>query len=554
MSSRHHIVGLTDRDSVNHVTSLMVLVLYFAVWIAVRFDAIAANVLFTDDFLYFVDHSGSIIDYTSCGDPHKDYRWISFGIRCFAWTTIPSVTSSIIPKLLSGLFLAGFCFYLFKCLKSWAVPTVIALLTPIIFISHPIINEITLWNITVTYPLCLLFCAFSYFKLTHRDPLIVKVLAVGLLLIVVLIYEFYITTFLIFVLSEPLIKYVTGQKIEWRRSIWLMLVFIAISAFYIIQVKLTNALFPLANESIRGIIEITSAGQFMNEKLHGIFNLLVNVFATPISFYTSLNVALSKWESIILIVIVSVFLLHYWNKRRVFPALLVSAALVVLVIVPTLPILASSQSPESWRTSVPVLFSFTFCLILLGLLIQLFAQRLWSIQTSVMLTGALLTIPAVLLANVSYSEAQLRVKEIAVDDGLIDEIKSYWHEQGLNDNEYRVGRISEFSYTGQLEDFAAQELSVAYHRRGLASAFSTDFAWRGKLIRSGLNVIELQTDDKTGFIDGFIENCHDSSQLCAFELFQFFKTSCVENSNYRQQETGFRLVHDKQKRITAICL
>src|SRR5262245_41604015 len=135
-------------------TYLLLLVGFYLAWLLPRSVAISANTLHLDDFYFFLlnTHPFSTINQTNlCGVPPIDYRWLYISILCVLGHVLPTWSTSVLPKMLAGLFLAAFATLLCRVLILWFVPTAIALLTPLVFIFHPIPNEITLWNTTAPF-------------------------------------------------------------------------------------------------------------------------------------------------------------------------------------------------------------------------------------------------------------------------------------------------------------------------------------------------------------------------------------------------------------------
>src|SRR5262249_57307541 len=184
-------------------TYFFLLVGFYLSWLLPRFMAISANTLRLDDFHFFLlaSHPLEALNQASHCFPPVDYRWLSALISCVAGQTLPTSSTSVIPKLLAGLFLATFSTLFFRLLVHWSVPTVIALLAPLLFIFHPIVNEITLWNSTALWSLWLGFCLAAYLLIEKDRPKWQQFAGLMSLVLVVLAYAIYFVTFFVLIFA-----------------------------------------------------------------------------------------------------------------------------------------------------------------------------------------------------------------------------------------------------------------------------------------------------------------------------------------------------------------
>src|SRR5262245_38917272 len=117
-------------------TYLLLLIGFSLASLLPRFVAISANTLHSDDFMFFLHstHPFATINQRGSCFPPQDYRWVYILILCVLGDALPTWSTSVVPKILAGLFLAAFSTLLYRVLILWFVPTVIALLTPLVFI------------------------------------------------------------------------------------------------------------------------------------------------------------------------------------------------------------------------------------------------------------------------------------------------------------------------------------------------------------------------------------------------------------------------------------
>ena len=535
-------------------TYFLLLVGFYLSWLLPRFMAISANTLHFDDFDFFLlaNHPLATIKQASfCGVPPQDYRWFASLISCVLGQTLPTLSISVIPKLLAGLFLAAFATLFFRLLVHWSVPTVIALLAPLIFISHPIVNEITLWNSTALWSLWLGLCLAAYLLIEKDRPKWQQFAGLMLLVLVVLAYEIYLVTFLVLILAEPMIKTVSGQPILWLELKRKLTIFAGVAAFYVLQVLMTRWTFGAPTG--RGFVTILSFSGYLSEKVHGVFNLIVNCYMPLVSYYQGLEVAWSAWKWIPISIAGATLIFGFLARRSYWEALRLAGFSLLLPVVPTLPTFLMSQTPESWRVSIPVLFAVCLTIVLLATLIwkavRKFHSRMLIFQSNIVALTVLAAIFAIEVP-ITFAEARLRVFENHADRTLMQAIGDFWEARGLKQNQYRVGVISDLSLTRNIptEHTRATRISVAYGKRGLASDFDPDFSWRGLLILNGYRVVEL--DDG---IVSVVKGCEQHSEFCRLDLKNELLKRCADMPNDIHYLNGFRLVHNIEERITAIC-
>ena len=485
----------------------------------------------------------------------QDYRWWYF-IGCALERPLPTLSTSVIPKMLEGLFLATFSTLFFRLLVHWSVPTVIALLVPLVFIFHPIVNEITLWNSAAPFSLCLVFCLAAYLLIEKDRPKWQQFAGLMLLVFVVLVYEIYLITFLVLILAEPMIKTVSGQPILWLEIKRKLVIFAVVAAFYVLQVLMTRWMFGAPTG--RGIVTARSFSPYFFEKVHGVFNLIVNCYMPLVSYYQGLEVAWSAWKWIPISIAGATLIFGFLARRSCWEALRLAGFSLLLPVVPTLPIFLASQSPESWRVSIPVLLSVCLTIVLLATLIWKTVHKAHSrilIFQSEILALTVLAVIFAIEVPVTFAEARLRVFENHADRTLMQAIGGFWEARGLKQDQYRVGVISDPSLTRYIptEYLRATRISVAYGKRGLSSGFDHDFSWRGLLMLNGYRVVELDVVELDDGIARVVRGCEQRPEFCRLDLKNELLTRCADMPDYIHRPNGFRLVHDIEDRITAIC-
>lgn len=522
---------------------------YYLVWLLPRLPAIYGFSLHFDDFnIYAIN-----IERTFCNVPPPDYRWVTFGLLCALEKTIPDWSAMVWPKLLAGGFIALFATLIARQLVKWSIPILIAFFAPIFFISHPIINEISLWNTTMPFPLWLSLTVIIYDLVGLDRSLWTRSLGGLLMIIVVLAYEIYLSFFLVLILAEVVFLRLEGKPIDWPQVKNRLLFFISIAIFYIIQVSLTKWYFGIT--SGRGLVEITSFSSYFDAKMHGIFNLVVNCYMPIIAYYSGIEFAWSAWKWIPLSMSGMILLFGFLARRPVAEVLALFAFSLILPVVPTLPLLLASQSAESWRVSVPVLVAVILVFVLLMTLVWQAVDRIDGkglIGAATIKAMALVFSLGILIIEmpVTHAEAKLRAFEANADRSLSQFIEGYWLARGLTKDNYHVGVITSLDLPAILPDEQqrASQLSVAYHQRGRSSALEQDYSWRGFLMLHDFKPIELNDSES-----GVREACANKTKHCRLDLTDYLSQRCRESPDFIHPGNGLRLVHLAQEKITVVC-
>lgn len=529
---------------------------YFLAWMFPRMPAIAANTLQSDDFWLGVYSWGGVIAPPSkCQLPPKDYRWITQGIFCIQGQFIPGWLLSSGPKYLAGLSMATLALLNFKLLTRWNIPKTLAMLLPLVFIFHPIVNEITLWNTTFPFGIWLCMILSSFLLLDGKGLSLKTWLAIAALLIAVFAYEIYLIFFLVLVVFEVVVQRLMRSNLSLKSTIFKFLVFVGISSIYLLQIFLVNYWFG-APEG-RGLVTNPLSIEFISEKLHGIFNLIVNLFMPIIGFHTNIEIAWSAWKWVPIMILVSTFVLTLLRRKSLFDSCFFSGGFLFLLILPTFPIFASSQTPEAWRISILVLLAAS--LALTPMLVILWGREDVmdsNIRSANVFRIAAISVLVVIFAYeipVTFAESKLRVEENALDNQIVNQIKTYWRDADL-DKEYQVGVFMNLGLLKTHSPKSALNITAAYHSRGLLSAFQFEQSWRGFLELKGLEVVELDSNDELDFHDKIIAGCERKPQACRLEYMKKIIQKCHNKPDFIQSSTSIRVAHFRDLRFSAICL
>jgi len=527
----------------------LAILFYFGISLLIRFSGVHQNVLYADDYLYFVDHSSTIIDFDICRFPAQDYRWFIILNICLSGSYFENFVLTFWPKVLANLFLAGLCFSFYSIFIRWRLNKALAITLPLVILAHPIVNELTLWNITGSFVFIYLMVTVGYYFLSFSKNKSTRLLAIAALIFAVLSYEYSLIIFLVLAVSEPFICGINGGTVSVKKTMKLIVVFIFVSLIYILQAKLTPILF-VDDFTHRGVDRVDNYPSNLDEiiiKFRTLLNLLTNVYMTPMSFYIRIERIWGLWKWIPLSVTVLTMLSVYLNTRSFQRSLIYASFSIIIVLLPLGPFFIATQSPESWRVSVPCLIAVVMSIIpSISIFISVLTSRLKKFLSMFFL------IILMLLMNTSRSESDLRVLESKIEDELIATIKTYWEARGVVASDYRVGRIKGNYFSIKRIEHYAQNLSVSFHRRNMHLSIDKDFAWRGKLLNSGINVVEIEKSI-SDFTRLYGSSCLANSQ-CATEFFSRYSERCEKSPNVIQYETGIRIVHSLQDKISVICI
>jgi hypothetical protein len=150
----------------------------------------------------------------------------------------------------------------------------------------------------------------------------------------------------------------------------------------------------------------------------------------------------------------------------------------------------------------------------------------------------------------TFAEAGLQAFENRADRSLLQVVSDFWSSRGLKQEQYRVGVIRNLGLSAPIpaEHARAARMSVAYHPRGLSSNLDYDWSWRGLLALHSLRVVELDNIEPT-----VVGGCEKRPDLCRLDLRDNLSKRCAERPDFIQEAAGWRLVHDIDDGITAIC-
>lgn len=491
--------------------TIILFIAYFIVWLVPRYESIDENVRFFDDYLRVSEGRPEIVD--PCRFPAKDYRWIFDAGMCFAEEHVPEFLESSGPKLLAGSGLALFAVILCLCMRSWRFPIVVSITAPILFLSHPTVNDVSLWNIVGPGGLVIALCGYCYLLLEHRQSSFGVLAAISLLLIVLFTAELYLIIFLLLAVSELGARASSGLGLSFIESMKKCSIFCLLAIFYLVSRWAAEAWFGSENIIARGMVSGLSMNEYISLKYQAVTNVLSNVYATPLSQFFSLEFALASWKWVIVIVLSSIGFVAYGRTRSAPQSLLFIAFAGAIMLLPTAPVLATDQNPTAWRIAVPSVLALVIVISVGQNMViskRTNSRGVFGGRFAVVLIFAFNIGLASLWAVSSKAESDLRASEFRMENQFLSDIKV------LNKFNNRASVLLEIDGQAQIngaESLRASQLNVAYVHRGLYLSLDTAFSWRGKLRDHGFEPVELVAQPKAKYSQLVVELCETSSIL-----------------------------------------
>ena len=127
----------------------LLLTAFYFVWAAPRLGAIIANPLAYDDFYIgtkspqdLIQLGSAVYLYSWRPVQYLEYRLFDTLLSPFGKPFV----FTVLPKLIGGLFLSIAATLAYRALRRCEVARPVAFLCLAVFVVHPVVNEITLWN------------------------------------------------------------------------------------------------------------------------------------------------------------------------------------------------------------------------------------------------------------------------------------------------------------------------------------------------------------------------------------------------------------------------
>ncbi len=525
---------------------------YFIVWLLPRYESIDQNVRFYDDYLRVSEGRPKAAD--PCRFPAKDNRWVFDSGMCLAEEHAPEFLNSSGPKLLGGGGLALFAIVLCLCMRSWRFPIAVSVSAPLLLLSHPTINDMSLWNIVGPGGMILALFAFCYLILDRRQSSLGVWLVVSLLLVLLFTAELYLIIFLLLAVSELGTRASSGLRPDFIESIKKCSIFLLLAIVYLLSRWAAAAWFGAENITARGLVNSLSMNEYLSTKYQAVTNVLSNVYATPLSQFFSIEFALASWRWLALLIPICAGCAAYLRTRSVSQCVLYTAFAGFLMLLPTAPFLLTDQNPTAWRVAVPSLVALMIVIAMVqNLIVSKFAD---SANAS---SGEFATI-LVLVFNLglalvfsvsSKAESDLRATEYRLENRFLSDI------QALKPSNNRASVLLEIDaqpLTKSIPSLRASQLNVAYVHRGLNLSLDSDFSWRGKLREHDFEPVELIAEPKSKYSQDVLELCEASSEFdCRLGYETEALAHCRKMPMLVEPTLGLQASYFKPLELSVIC-
>lgn len=408
---------------------------YYVLWIIPRISPLFANVLFADDFVH---------------DPH--WHLLSFRPLLYAdlwfWNHFlgADYLMTATPKVLAGIYLSLTGLLTVDLLRRWGIPLMVAVAIPVFYISHPIINELSLWNVVAPYNLSLLLIVLGYWVLGDASSSVRVLSAVSFIALGISGYQIHAGLPPVLIIGEVLLKRLGGIPCSRAEIMRKIAVFATALVAYLVYVEVSRWL-GYSSWGNRGLSSLWTASlpDYFSDKWHGISNMFANVFQSLISFYFGMETSWHAWKWVPIIVGLATMASGIYAGRSRTDIMLFSVTPVLLPGLATLVLLPLNVTPSGWRVCGPVLYAFCLALVPVLTLImksddatamertlkkQVFSRTV--IVMGIAVFWVVMTFPVV-----AY-DGGLRVMGNKQELETLQSVESFWKNKGIERGGYAV--------------------------------------------------------------------------------------------------------------------
>jgi len=349
---------------------------YALLWVVTRWPAIRANVLFFDDFEIPFHPADFYIG------PYRPTLYLEYVFRS---AIAPHSLWTVTPKIVGAVYTGIAAAMLIELLREWEIPPVIARLLPLIVVSHPLLADGALWQTYAGLPIVPALITAGAIAWSRGRRILFSLLTLA----GILGYQVYLTLAVVYAIAEAVIR----RRFRWRDFAMRIAIIGGCVVVQLIVTKIIRQTF--GNPDVRGVISTFNASL----QIHGMFDLMVNVWMPVIAYYAGAFAAMSLWKYVPLLLGAETAI----ATRSPIDALFAAA----IFIVPALPNLALDHAPYSWRVSTPEVYA-----LALALLPVLLRVRRW-IAVAMIATLTFVMLP------VSQYEAWTRVESFERDQKFV---------------------------------------------------------------------------------------------------------------------------------------
>ncbi len=403
----------------------------YAFWLLPRAEAVLRNTIMRDDLVH--------VPYGHL----TSYRPIFF-LDLLVWNAVfgPEYIRSTYPKLLAGIWMslvaAITLSIVLRRTRSWPI----AIGTALLFVSHPIVDELTLFNASAPVGLSMLLATLAYCVSASSRSLSTFAFATLLLALAVAGYQINMAVFLVLaawaVASSPGEPGQTPLRdLVWHGGVAIVAVF-----GFAVYVLFSKHVLEIVSWGGRGFASVAMllSRDFAIAKWHGMTNMLGDVTQPYLSYYFSIGSAWRYWWLPFLVIPACAAVACMHARRTLAQSVLCVAATFALPIIPTLFLVGANVTPEGWRVCGPVLYA-TCLSISIPLSIwsrhatnRGDARAWWPSAT----TCAIYTVLICASLPLVRKDVGIRVEAQERDNAVIARVAAHWEQSGVRRGDVRV--------------------------------------------------------------------------------------------------------------------
>ena len=414
-------------------------VIYYVIWFIPRISPIQENVLMLDDF--FQKPVGHLYS----------FRPLLFAELGF-WNSMfgKGYLTSATPKLLAGVYLSFISLVTVALLRRWGVSLLIASLIPIFYISHPIINEFSLWNILVSCNLSILLILLGYYVMEDASSPRRIILGVIFMTLGISGYQIHVGLLPVLFIGELAIKRAAlvryPVKDAAKKMVFLGMVLMLYLAYVIIsRLYISMHMTDLPDKRwLFSLMDITNPS-LINAKWHCMSNMYVNLFQPLISYYFSVKTSWHAWKWIPFAAALAIGIGGLACRRSIREVLSLSTVPFILPGTATIVMLPLDTSMTNWRILAPTLYGFCLSLVLGFSLIEMSiinATKGRILRGVVFIRILLICGVGALWLLISFPviecDSSLRVVARKSELRVLQGIENFWKVKDLQKTRYKV--------------------------------------------------------------------------------------------------------------------
>jgi hypothetical protein len=336
----------------------------------------------------------------------------------------PDYLQTIVPKLLGGIWTVLLALLTANILRRRSSSVVVYAGIPLLFLSHPIVNELTLFNVMVPAMLSMLLAVLAFVVIEKQLTLRRGAAATLLLAGSISGYQINLTVFALLVVFAATADVVSGRAASVKRLMLSAAVLASAVLLYLGYVAASVHLMGIRSWGARGLIapEGFRLAEVVHVKWHGATNMLAGVTQPGLSWFLSAEAAWRMW-SIPFAVLGLLFVAGVAWRRRLSAAAWASLGFLLLLAIPPAILFTMNVTPEGWRVDGPALYAFALVIAL--------AALAWESNNAV--ARATMTASLVVLIGISMFltrwDAGLRAEAAHRDEDTLRVIRSRYAAQ-----------------------------------------------------------------------------------------------------------------------------